>query len=105
MPPYGLPIGAPPPPYGAPYGGMDGGYGGSWGGPLPPMGILPMVDQKMPPHRLGDRIGDYEGPGRSHRAPPPDAREDPRAAGGRKVSYHDIDKAAAGDDANIELSY
>jgi len=34
--------------------------------------------------------------------PPPDAREDPRAAAGRKVSYHDIDRMVEGD---VELSY
>ncbi|KAF9520769.1 hypothetical protein BS47DRAFT_1370307 [Hydnum rufescens UP504] len=34
--------------------------------------------------------------------PPPDAREDPRAAAGRKVSYYDIDRMAEGD---VELTY
>jgi len=34
--------------------------------------------------------------------PPPNAKEDPRAAAGRKVSYYDIDKMAEGD---VELSY
>ncbi|KDQ07761.1 hypothetical protein BOTBODRAFT_139690 [Botryobasidium botryosum FD-172 SS1] len=34
--------------------------------------------------------------------PPPDAKEDPRAAAGRKISYHDMDEVAEGD---IELTY
>ena len=35
--------------------------------------------------------------------PPPDAKEDPRAAAGKKVSYHDMDEVADGGD--IELTY
>lgn len=34
--------------------------------------------------------------------PPPNAKEDPRAAAGRKVSYHDMDLVAEGD---VELNY
>lgn len=34
--------------------------------------------------------------------PPPDAKEDPRASSGRKVSYHDMDLVAEGD---VELNY
>lgn len=34
--------------------------------------------------------------------PPPDAKEDPRASAGKKVSYHDMDLVAEGD---VELSY
>ncbi|KAF6762475.1 hypothetical protein DFP72DRAFT_956970 [Ephemerocybe angulata] len=34
--------------------------------------------------------------------PPPDAKEDPRAVAGRRVSYHDMDLVAEGD---VELSY
>ncbi|GJJ07679.1 hypothetical protein Clacol_001884 [Clathrus columnatus] len=34
--------------------------------------------------------------------PPADAKEDPRAAAGRKVSYHDMDDVAEGD---VELTY
>lgn len=40
--------------------------------------------------------------GTSPNAPPPGAREDPRAAAGRKVSYYDIDRTAEGD---VELTY
>jgi len=40
--------------------------------------------------------------GASPNAPPPGAREDPRAAAGRKVSYYDIDRTAEGD---VELTY
>ena len=34
--------------------------------------------------------------------PPPDAKEDPRAQAGKKVSYVDVDRVAEGD---VELSY
>ena len=34
--------------------------------------------------------------------PPPDAKEDPRATAGKKVSYHDMDDVAEGD---VELTY
>ncbi|KAF9815549.1 hypothetical protein IEO21_04549 [Rhodonia placenta] len=34
--------------------------------------------------------------------PPPDAKEDPRASAGKKVSYHDMDLVAEGD---VELQY
>ncbi|KAH9951831.1 hypothetical protein B0H21DRAFT_193892 [Amylocystis lapponica] len=34
--------------------------------------------------------------------PPPDAKEDPRATAGKKVSYHDMDLVAEGD---VELTY
>lgn len=34
--------------------------------------------------------------------PPPDAKEDPRAIAGKKVSYHDMDDVAEGD---VELTY
>ncbi|KAH8829755.1 hypothetical protein DL96DRAFT_1590281 [Flagelloscypha sp. PMI_526] len=73
--------------------------------------------------RLGDRIAGYAPPGldsalnsgaggrrgggANNRAlgpppPPPDAKEDPRANAGRRVSYHDMDSVAEGD---VELSY
>ncbi len=103
IPPYGLPAGVPPPPpYGALYGGVEGGFGSQWGA-MPQQ--VPANDHKGLPNRLSDRIGDVDAGGKGFRAPPPDVREDPRAMGGRKISYHDIDKAAAGDDVNIELSY
>ncbi|KAG8715023.1 hypothetical protein FRC11_006078 [Ceratobasidium sp. 423] len=72
--------------------------------------------------RLSDRLGEYAPPGHmlaglpprppvpggdapavppGRPLPPPDAREDPRASGGRK-SYHDMDGVAEGD---VELMY
>ncbi|KZT35530.1 hypothetical protein SISSUDRAFT_1025265 [Sistotremastrum suecicum HHB10207 ss-3] len=119
----------PPPVYGYPPPYMDWQYQpyppplyGPGYGPEPPMAA-----GRGP--RLSDRVGGYadgpaggidglpakpmagvdSGPPVRNRGPPlpppPDAKEDPRAAGGRKISYHDIDRAAAGDDVNIELSY
>jgi len=108
----------PPPPYFEAWGG--GGHG-----PIPafnnapyPPHHDPMTMAPMGGRRLSDRLGGFvehmdglpvkpmAGPDtRRAPPPPPDAREDPRALGGRKVSYHDIDKAAAGDDVNIQLSY
>ena len=95
--------------------------------PFTPGGFVPPNDPigiVGPPsgRRLSERVGGYADlpmaenlparpmsfsgeVGRGRRAPPPDAKEDPRASGGRKISYHDIDKAAVGDDTNIELSY
>jgi len=50
-----------------------------------------------------DRVtADSMASGASPNAPPPGAREDPRAAAGRKVSYYDIDRTAEGD---VELTY
>jgi hypothetical protein len=51
------------------------------------------------PSRRGGR-----GTGGSGSLPPPpsDAQEDPRAAAGKKVSYHDMDLVAEGD---VELTY
>ncbi|KAJ7087280.1 hypothetical protein B0H15DRAFT_306028 [Mycena belliarum] len=48
-----------------------------------------------PPVRRGGRTGPLP-------PPPADAKEDPRAAAGRRVSYHDMDLVAEGD---VELFY
>ncbi|KAI0356500.1 hypothetical protein OH77DRAFT_1423431 [Trametes cingulata] len=42
------------------------------------------------------------GPGGPSPPPPPDAKEDPRAQAGKKVSYVDVDRVAEGD---VELTY
>lgn len=115
-------VGGPlPPAYGLPPPYYDGwGYGMAAApayGAAVSMHQDPMTMAPMGGRRLSDRLGGFAehmdglpmkpmaaGP-EARRAPPPDAREDPRASGGRKVSYHDIDKAAVGDDVNIELSY
>ncbi|KZT72714.1 hypothetical protein DAEQUDRAFT_722875 [Daedalea quercina L-15889] len=52
-----------------------------------------------PGGRRGGRNGSISGP---PPPPPPDAKEDPRASAGRKVSYHDMDLVAEGD---VELQY
>ncbi|EPT02795.1 hypothetical protein FOMPIDRAFT_1022699 [Fomitopsis schrenkii] len=52
-----------------------------------------------PGGRRGGRNGSVSGP---PPPPPPDAKEDPRASAGRKVSYHDMDLVAEGD---VELQY
>ncbi|KAI0091876.1 hypothetical protein BDY19DRAFT_927237 [Irpex rosettiformis] len=49
--------------------------------------------------RRGVRSGSISG---ALPPPPPDAKEDPRAAAGKKVSYHDMDLVAEGD---VELMY
>jgi hypothetical protein len=49
--------------------------------------------------RRNTRGGDSGGP---PPPPPADAKEDPRAAAGKKVSYHDMDLVAEGD---VELQY
>lgn len=49
--------------------------------------------------RRNTRSGSMNGP---LPPPPPDAKEDPRAAAGKKVSYHDMDLVAEGD---VELTY
>jgi hypothetical protein len=49
--------------------------------------------------RRSTRGGDSGGP---PPPPPPDAKEDPRATAGKKVSYHDMDLVAEGD---VELQY
>lgn len=62
----------------------------------------PMVSlEPGPGGRRGGRngVGSISGP---PPPPPPDAKEDPRATAGKKVSYHDMDLVAEGD---IELTY
>jgi len=116
-PPPGVYGGYPPPP---PY------YDAWTHVPYPPAYLAPMVEPPLGgggragAGRLRDRLGGFADlplnvdslppkPGGVYggppRAPPPDVREDPRASGGRKISYHDIDRAAVGDDVNVELSY
>lgn len=50
----------------------------------------------------GGKRGRGGGPGGPPPPPPPDAKEDPRATAGKKVSYHDMDLVAEGD---VELTY
>ncbi|OCH86215.1 hypothetical protein OBBRIDRAFT_783552 [Obba rivulosa] len=50
----------------------------------------------------GGKRGRAGGPGGPPPPPPPDAKEDPRATAGKKVSYHDMDLVAEGD---VELTY
>ncbi|KAH7930063.1 hypothetical protein BV22DRAFT_1055685 [Leucogyrophana mollusca] len=52
--------------------------------------------------RKGSRRGGGGGGGGPPPPPPSDAKEDPRATAGKKVSYHDMDQVAEGD---IELTY
>lgn len=52
-----------------------------------------------PGGRRDGRVGSMSG---ALPPPPPDAKEDPRAAAGKKVSYHDMDLVAEGD---VELTY
>jgi hypothetical protein len=99
-----------PPPY-ANGGGFGGGYDGYGQGHRGGGG------------RLSERLGGYDDPlpagiglpakpmldaplsaggARGRPPPPPDAKEDPRAAQGRRVSYHDMDLVAEGD---VELQY
>jgi hypothetical protein len=115
--------GAYPPPYAGGYGGRDahgghayggaphagggrlsdriGGFDGSDAGLPAGVGLppkpAPSLDQPLQPARGGDR-------GRRGPPPPPpaDAKEDPRAAAGRRVSYHDMDSVAEGE---VELQY
>jgi len=67
----------------------------SAGLPAKPVAIL----EPGPGGRRGGRNGSVSGP---PPPPPPDAKEDPRASAGRKVSYHDMDLVAEGD---VELQY
>ncbi|EIW82450.1 hypothetical protein CONPUDRAFT_53735 [Coniophora puteana RWD-64-598 SS2] len=50
----------------------------------------------------GKKGGRRGGTGSGPPPPPPNAKEDPRATAGRKVSYHDMDLVAEGD---VELTY
>ncbi|CCM03367.1 uncharacterized protein FIBRA_05497 [Fibroporia radiculosa] len=50
----------------------------------------------------GGRRGGRGGASGPPPPPPPDAKEDPRASAGKKVSYHDMDLVAEGD---VELQY
>lgn len=62
----------------------------------------PMVSLDVAPAANGGRRGrggTLNGP---PPPPPPDAKEDPRASAGRKISYHDMDLVAEGD---VELTY
>jgi hypothetical protein len=128
---YGAPYGYPPAyPYGAypmdpyaypypppgSYGGRDprsrlgdriGGYAPGYDGPAEPAAGLPVgaglpakpvaTLEPGPGVRRGGRA-----PGGPPPPPPPDAKEDPRAVAGRRVSYHDMDLVAEGD---VELQY
>lgn len=67
----------------------------SAGLPAKPLATL----EPGPGGRRGGRNGSVSGP---PPPPPPDAKEDPRASAGRKVSYHDMDLVAEGD---VELQY
>lgn len=67
----------------------------SAGLPAKPMATL----EPGPGGRRGGRAGGASGP---PPPPPPDAKEDPRATAGKKVSYHDMDLVAEGD---VELQY
>ncbi|KAH7102977.1 hypothetical protein BKA62DRAFT_616893 [Auriculariales sp. MPI-PUGE-AT-0066] len=73
---------------GPPQGGFDGGR--QMGGGFNNGGGM----QGGRPRRDSDRAGPPP--------PPPDAKEDPRATAGRKISYHDMDEVAEGD---VELTY
>lgn len=83
--------------------------------PLPNVGRI----EGLPAKPIGTPLGDSPGGGRRGGAgngggggnggargvavkPPANAKEDPRATLGKKVSYHDMDEVAEGD---IELSY
>lgn len=76
------------------------------GGPLPPASVgLPAkptpaaLDQALsagngPRARNGGERGRNGGAGGPPPPPPPDAKEDPRAVAGRRISYHDMDLVA-----------
>jgi hypothetical protein len=59
----------------------------------------PAMLEPGPGGRRGGRTGSMSG---ALPPPPPDAKEDPRATAGKKVSYHDMDLVAEGD---VELTY
>jgi len=61
----------------------------------------PIVSLEPVPMR-GRGEGAAVAQGESTTSASPDAKEDPRAAAGRKVSYHDMDLVAEGD---VELTY
>ncbi|KAH7916110.1 hypothetical protein BJ138DRAFT_1053312 [Hygrophoropsis aurantiaca] len=64
-----------------------------------PVGLVADNGRKFSTRRAGGGNGSVVGP---PPPPPSDAKEDPRAAAGKKVSYHDMDQVAEGD---IELTY
>lgn len=69
---------------------------------LPAKPMVPMVALEA---GSGVRRGNGRSVGNGGGPPPPppaDAKEDPRAAAGKKVSYHDMDLVAEGD---VELTY
>ncbi|KAF8338984.1 uncharacterized protein EI90DRAFT_3039954 [Cantharellus anzutake] len=81
--------------------------GSARGGPPPPIEGLPakpVSSAKLEPgpHSKRRRGGSVSVDILTGGPPPPNAKEDPRAAAGRKVSYYDIDKMAEGD---VELLY
>lgn len=77
---------------------------------LPPKPVAAIESNANEMGGLGGERGGGGGGRRRGRAsiggppppPPADAKEDPRAAAGRKVSYHDMDDVAEGD---VELTY
>lgn len=87
----------------SPY-GRPGEYPGPSNGDYP----RPALPDSLPPKPTGDLDMGRAQPRRrrtdelERRSPPPNAKEDPRARAGRKVSYNDMDSVAEGD---VELTY
>ncbi|CDO74626.1 hypothetical protein BN946_scf184325.g13 [Trametes cinnabarina] len=110
--PYAFPYGAYPPP--PPRDGVPGrrlsdrisGIAPGYEQPIEPPSVpasagLPAKPAVILEPGPGVRRG-RAGPGGPSPPPPPDAKEDPRAQAGKKVSYVDVDRVAEGD---VELTY
>jgi len=72
------------------------------GAGLPPKPTPAALDSALSSGNNPRRGGRGGGSGGPPPPPPPDAKEDPRATAGKRVSYHDMDLVAEGD---VELFY